>query len=477
MSQHSHPTLREYDYVILGGGSAGYAAARTAVAHDLSTLVVEGGAEVGGLCILRGCMPSKTVIESANRMLTLRRAAEFGLRAENLRVEPGEILARKRRLVEEFASYRRGQLAGGKFEFVRGFGRFLDPHTLEILDPENQRIGEVRAKAFLLATGSVVSKVDLPGLAETGYLTSDDALELGTIPESLIVLGAGAIAMEAAHHLSGLGAKVTVINRGAQVLREVDADVAGAVVHAMSARGVAFHLGTKIHRIEGTPDGRKRVQFSDAAGEHTVEAAEILMALGRSPATERLGLENVAGLEVQKGRPHTAATQRTSLGHIYAAGDICGPHEIVHLAIQQGEIATRNAARAQGKLSGEDERMDYRTKMFCVFTHPQIGVVGLSEKEAKADGLDYAVATYPFADHGKSIVMGETEGFVKLLVDRRDNRLLGGAVVGPEASELIHEIGVALHFRATARDLALAPHYHPTLSEIWTYPAEELAGM
>lgn len=477
MSQHSHPTRQDYDYLILGGGSAGYAAARTAASLGLSTLVVEGGTEVGGLCILRGCMPSKTVIESANRMLTLRRAKEFGLRAENLRVEPGEILARKRRMVEEFASYRRGQLAGGKFEFVRGFGRFVDGHRVEILDADNRSLGLVRARAFLLATGSVISRVDLPGLAETGYLTSDDALELGQIPESLIVLGAGAIALEAAHHLSGLGAKVTVINRGAQVLREVDADVAHAVVEAMSARGVTFHLGTKVLGVERTAEGRKRVRFASSTGEHTVEAAEILMALGRGPATERLGLENVPGLEVEKGRPQTGPNQRTTVEHIYAAGDICGPHEIVHLAIQQGEIATRNAARAQGKLNGPDEAMDYRAKMFCVFTHPQVGVVGLSEREAREAGIDFAVATYPFADHGKSIVMGETEGFVKLLADRRDQRLIGGAVVGPEASDLIHEIGLAVHLRATARDLALAPHYHPTLSEIWTYPAEELAGL
>lgn len=476
MSQHKLPTRREYDFIILGGGSAGYAAARTAGKLGLTTLVVEGGEEVGGLCILRGCMPSKTVIESANRMLTLRRAAEFGLRAENLRVEAGEILARKRRMVEDFASYRRGQLANGSFEFVRGFGRFVDAHTLEILDPDNERLAEVRGKAFLLATGSVVACPEMPGLAETGYLTSDHALELDHIPKSLIILGSGPIAMEAAHHLSGLGAKVTVINRGGQVVREVDADVAAAVQHAMEARGVDFRLGTKVLEISGT-GGHKRVRFSDASGEHTVEATDILCALGRRPATDRLGLESVPGLTVEHGRPRTETTQRTTAGHVYAAGDVCGPHEIVHLAIQQGEIAARNAARAQGKLAGEDERMDYRVKMFCVFTHPQIGVVGLSEREAKAEGREVDVATYPFSDHGKSMVMGETEGFVKLIADRRDGKIVGGAVVGPEGSELIHEIGVAMHFRATARDLALAPHYHPTLSEIWTYPAEELAGM
>jgi pyruvate/2-oxoglutarate dehydrogenase complex dihydrolipoamide dehydrogenase (E3) component len=169
------------------------------------------------------------------------------------------------------------------------------------------------------------------------------------------------------------------------------------------------------------------------------------------------------------------ACQRSSQSHIFAAGDVAGPYEIVHIAIQQAELAVRNAARALGKLAGEPEKIDYRLKLFVLFTEPQMAHVGLSEAEARAEGRDFRVASYPFADHGKSLIRGALHGFVKLLADRQTGEILGGAVVGPEAAELIHEIVVAMYFRATASDLARVPHYHPTLSEIWTYPAEELA--
>lgn len=478
MSLITHPKPGEYDFVVVGGGSAGFAAARTAGSLGLSTLVIEGGVEVGGLCILRGCMPSKTVIESANRMVALQRAAEFGLRADNLQVVAPEILARKRRLVTEFADYRKGQLQAGAFDYLRGMARFEDDHTVSIDSQDGMPLGQARAKTILLATGSRVSRVDLPGLAEVGFLTSDDALELSEIPKSIIVLGAGPIAVEASHHLSALGAKVTVINRGEHLLREMDHDVASVVQRALAHRGLIFHLGTKLIAVERTADGFKRVRFSDSHGEHAVQADEILYALGREPGLDGLKLENVAGLpRSERGRLVVGPDQSAGRPHLFAAGDVAGPYEIVHLAIQQGEIAARNAARRLGKLSSPIEAMDYRVKIFCMFAQPQIGAVGLTEREAAEQKLDVAVASYAFADHGKSMIMGETEGFVKLIAERATGRLVGGAVVGPDGSELIHEIAVAMHFHATARDLSHVPHYHPTLSEIWTYPAEELASL
>ena len=476
MSVLTHPKPIEYDFVVVGGGSAGFAAARTAASLGLSTLVIEGGEEVGGLCILRGCMPSKSVIESANRMLTLRRASEFGLRAENVRANGSEILARKRRLVTEFADYRKGQLEAGAFDFLRGFARFEDAHTLTVTSRDEIPLGTVRAKTFLIATGSRVAHVEIPGLADIGYLTSDQALELSEVPKSTIILGAGAIAMEAAHHFSALGSEVTVLNRGAHLLRQMDLDVAAAVQHALAHRGLKFCLGIKLLGAQRSPDGQKRLRYADASGEHVIDADEILFALGREPAVDGLDLYRIKGLPRNPiGGLKVGLDQNAGLPHVFAAGDVSGPHEIVHLAVQQGELAARNAARVLGQLSTPGEQMDYRLKVFCLFTHPQVGAVGLTEREAAEQKLEVLVASYPFADHGKSMLMGETEGFVKLIAEKATGRLVGGAVVGPEASELIHEIVVAMHFNGTARDLCEVPHYHPTLSEIWTYPAEELA--
>ena len=460
-----------YDFVVIGGGSAGYSAASTAAKLGLKVAVVEGGRDVGGLCILRGCMPSKTLIESANRFLTIRRAEEFGLTAENAAAHGAEIIARKQRLVAEFANYRQEQLEKGAFDFIRGWASFVDAHTLEIRGENARRI---TGKTFLIATGSKLTHIEIEGCDETCFLDSDAVLESTHIPKSVIVLGAGPTALEFSHYYSALGCEVTILQRGGQVLKEMDGDVACAVTEAFRRRGMRLFFHTTLRRIEKTSTG-KRVHFCHDGDEKFVEAEEIIYALGRSPQLDGLQLEN-AGLTPGGGHVATNARQQTSVEHVFAAGDAAGPYEIVHIAILQGELAARNAARIVRGSAEPLEEIDYRVKLFVVFTEPQIASVGLTEKELISAGAEYVVASYPFSDHGKSMVRGETEGFVKLIAREHGGEIIGGAAIGPEAGELIHEIAVAMHFRATAADLARVPHYHPTLSEIWTYPAEELAG-
>lgn len=460
-----------FDFIVIGGGSAGYAGASTAARLGLRVAVVEGAREVGGLCILRGCMPSKTLLESAHRAEAIRGAGEFGLRAEYFGANAAAIRARKQRLIGEFADYRRGQLEAGKFEFIRGRAAFADAHTIDVrlLDGGLRRLS---AGAFLIATGSMISVPPIPGLEEAGYTTSDDVLDAAEYPDSVCVLGGGAIALELASFFHGIGVPTTVIQRSAQVLREMDEDVADELTRALQHRGIAIHCGTHITGI--ARDGAmKRVGFTDSSGvSQSIGAHEIVCALGRHPNIDGLALDR-AGVSLDGVAP----TQQTSVPHVFAAGDVCSPHEIVHIAIQQGELAARNAARRLGKLDGDMERIDYALKLFAVFTHPQAAAAGLGEREAREQSIDFLAAKYAFADHGKSIVRGETDGFVKLIVERGSRRIIGAACVGPEASELIHEVVVAMRFGATAAQLASTPHYHPTLSEIWTYPAEELSGV
>ncbi|MET0224534.1 MAG: dihydrolipoyl dehydrogenase [Terrimicrobium sp.] len=462
-----------YDFVIIGGGSAGYAAARTAAGAGLKTAVIEGGRDVGGLCILRGCMPSKSLIESANRFRAIGHAPEFGLQVENARFDTAKILARKRRLIDEFAEYRRQQLKEGEFDFIRGTGSFIDKTTVRVRDLEG---GEhtVTAKAFLVSTGSEISFPDIPGLSTAGCLTSDDVLELERIPESLVVLGAGPVALELAHYLHAFGCRITIAQRSTQIARGFDEDAAKVVEQSFRKRGMNIFTKTKVLQVESNGT-TSRVIFEHEGIRQTVEAAAILNALGRKPKVAGLGLENV-GVELADGAIAVNAHQQTSAPTIFAAGDCCGPFEIVHIAIEQGERAARNAVRLLQNDSGL-ESVDYRLKLYVVFTEPQVAVVGLSEFEAKAKNIDYLVASYPFCDHGKSIIMDEMEGFVKLLADKSTGEILGASVVGPDASELIHEVVVAMRFHASAGQLATTPHYHPTLSEIWLYPAEELAGI
>jgi len=461
--------MSTYDFVVIGGGSGGYAGARTASALGLKTLVIDGAEQLGGLCILRGCMPSKTLLESAKRYRTILRAGEFGLSAGAPGFDAVKILARKRRLIGEFADYRRGQLEDGRFDLLRGTAEFLDPNTLSVLLSDGSQV-IAGARTILIASGSKISTPPVMGLATAGCLTSDDLLDSEGIPESLIVLGGGPVALEMASYCRAFGARVAIIQRSPQILRGTDRDAADELADAMRAYGIEIYCGTKILRVENA-SGLRRVVFLHREREVSLEASEILNSLGRHAV-----IPDGLSVETKDGKIAVSLTQQSSLPHIFAAGDVCSPLEVVHVAIQQGEVAARNAARFLYGGSEPMEEMDYRLKLFAVFTEPGFACVGAGEQELKGQGVPFLTASYPFNDHGKSLVMGEVAGFVKLIAHAHTREILGAAVVGPEAAELIHEVVVAMRFRAKAADLAAIPHYHPTLSEIWTYPAEELAG-
>jgi pyruvate/2-oxoglutarate dehydrogenase complex dihydrolipoamide dehydrogenase (E3) component len=466
--------MESFDFVVIGGGSAGYAAAAAGARSGLKTVCIEGGKKLGGTCVLKGCMPSKTFIESANRFLTLRRAKDFGLSAGHVAYDAEEIAQRKQKFVAEFEKYRGDQLMRGKFGFIRGQAEFVDSYHLKV-----KLLGggeeEIEGKTFLICTGSVIAPTTLEGLAETGFLDSDKALDSNHYPRSLVVLGGGAIALEFAHFYNALGLEVTVLQRSPQVLaKDADRDIAESLVEAFRKRGMKVHCGTQLKRAGRTAHG-KSVWYEQDGEERVVEAEEIFYALGRSPAVAGLGLEKAGVKTNKKNHDAVIVNERlqTNQRHIFAGGDVTGLYDIVHVAAKHGEIAAENAKRFMEGKPGV--AMDYRLLMIAVFSEPQVAVVGLTERKAAEQGREIRIAKHCFDDHGKSMVRGETEGFVKLIVDAKSGEILGGAVVGPEGSELIHEIAVAMHFHSTAEQLNSVPHYHPTLSEIWTYPAEELA--
>ena len=459
----AHGTF-EYDLAIIGGGSCGYAAARTAAGEGLKTVVIEGGEEVGGLCILRGCMPTKALLYASEVMHLAGHPQKFGIRAEEVSFNFAQVMARKDALIKEFADYRHEQLLGGKFKFVRAMARFTEAHTLDLSTGQ-----KLTAKHFLIATGSKVAPSPLPQLDEVGYLNSDAALKLARLPKSLIVLGGGAVGVEFAQFFARFGVKVTLIQRSAHVLHEFDSDGAEVLEKVFRREGIEIYTGTKLLEAR-TMGGRKEVAFEHGGKTVRVHGEEIFFALGRLPNIASLGLETI-GVQIEYTRIATDPHMRTSVPHIYAAGDCAGLHEIVHIAVQQGEIAAYNCAHPDRM-----KQMDYRLLTEVIFTEPQIAAVGLTEKKAHVETIPYLVAGYPFNDHGKSLIMEARDGFVKLLADPLTGEIIGGCCVGPMGGELIHEIIAAMHKRMTVHELAAMPHYHPTLAEIWTYPAEELAG-
>ena len=453
----------DFDVAILGGGSGGYAAARTAAGAGLKTLVIEGGEEVGGLCILRGCMPTKALLYAAEVKHLAEHAETWGVRAAKVSFDFAKVMARKNAQIKDFAEFRAQQLNAGKFKLIRANASFADTHTVELSNGK-----KVNAKNFIIATGSRVAPAPLPRLDDVGFITSDDAVGLKKLPKSLIILGGGAIACEFAQFFARFGVKVTLVQRSGNILKEFDTDAGTEIEKVFRREAIRVFTNTKL--VDAKRTGKlKSVSFEQNGKRVSVNAEEILFALGRVPNTASLNLEK-AGVKTENGRIIANSKMQTSAPHIFAAGDCTGPHEIVHIAIQQGETAVHNMLKPKSP-----RRMDYRLLISVVFTEPQMATVGLTEKEAMARGIKFFAASYPFNDHGKSLIMEAKDGFVKLLAEPKTGEILGGACVGPVGGELIHEIVAAMAKRTTVHELAATPHYHPTLAEIWTYPAEELA--
>lgn len=456
--------MSTYDFIALGGGSAGFNAARTARGLGKKVAIIDGARDLGGLCILRGCMPSKTLLHMTDVLHAAQHGKALGLRIPKATADLAAMQKRKQRIIGEFAGFREQQLSSGRYDLFRSHARFVDPHTIELDDGRT-----LRAKAFLIGTGSRVSVPPVPGLAETPFWTSDDILDLSRIPKKVIVLGGGIVACELTQYLARLGTEVVQIQRSAHILKGFSADAAAVVETVFRREGIELHTGTELVSIQ-TQGSDVVVTFKQGGKTKKVRAPHLFNALGREPNTEGLGLE-AAGVKVApSGRVQTNRWQQTNQAHIYAAGDVCGPHDIVHLAVAQGELAARHASGVK-RLTP----VNYDHLISISFTSPAVAHLGLSEALLKEQKKKYLVASYPFNDHGKSILMDAMDGYVRVWADPRRGRLLGAEIVGPEAGELIHCLSGPLAMGATVFDLLRAPWYHPTLAEILTYPLEEIA--
>ncbi len=451
----------QYDLVVVGAGSGGYAAARTARDLGATVAVVDRG-PLGGLCILRGCMPSKTLLASSSLAQDVREARELGIDAGQPRVDMAFMQARKREIIKGFTDYRVSGI--NSFPTFEGQARFLSPTTLAVGDDV-----VLEGKNFVVGTGSAIAPAVVPGLSEAGFIDSDVALELETLPKSMIVLGGGYVAAELGQYFARLGVETTLLIRAQHLLSGEDKDVGDALTLYFRAEGIRVEALALLSRVEKRGD-KKVVFYVQDGREKSVEADEIFYALGRLPNVEGLDLEKagvkyhaMTGIEI-------GSDMRTSNPHVFAVGDVTGQFPLVHVAIYQGEIAARNA------VSGGAEKADYSLqKTHTIFTEPQVAIAGETEKELQRSETPYLTSSYLFSEHGKAISIGKTKGFVKLMASPRDGKLLGGAIVGAEASDLIHEIILALYYGGTVYDLLKIPHLHPTLAEIVTYPAEDIA--
>jgi len=453
-----------YDFIVIGGGSAGFNAARVALDLGQRVAIIDGAQPLGGLCILRGCMPSKTLLYMAEVLHLAQKGKTFGLKIPRAAADMKAIHARKKAIIADFASYREKALASDKWDLFRSHARFVDSHSVELANGK-----KLSAKKILIATGSRVATPPIPGLTETPAWNSDDVLDLDFTPKSVIVLGGGIVACELAQFLNRIGSRVTLIQRSPNILRDHSPEASEVIQQALRDEGIELFTDTKIAKISGDKQS-VAVRFSSGSKMIARRATHLFNALGREPNTAPLNLP-AAGVKLSPaGRVTTSRFQQTNVPHIYAAGDVSGPYDIVHLAIAQGELAVRHAFGVKGIKPIDDSLL-----LNVVFTDPQLASIGYLESQLREKKLPYLSAHYPFNDHGKSILMDANYGYVKVLAEPKRGRILGAEIVGKDAGELIHCFSGPLAMRATVFDLLKAPWYHPTLAEIITYPLEEIA--
>ncbi len=450
---------------ILGGGPGGYVAAVRARQLGAEVTLVEMDA-LGGTCLNRGCIPSKALLRSAELSQLAARLSEFGIQAEVKGVDWGRVVERKNEVVDQVVSGVEFLMKKNEVRLVRGRGRLADPRT--ILVDTGGGDETVAADFILLATGSVPARLPLPGFDGPGVLSSTEMLDIDEIPERLVIIGAGYVGVEFADIFNAVGSKVTIIEMMPQIVPTEDPDVAAELARAFRRRRIRMHTNARVSEVSERDDS-KIVRFTSDDKEQEVEADVVLSAVGRWPDAEEIGLQQ-AGVEMDGRAIKVNNRMETSVPGVHACGDVIGGIMLAHVASAEGKVAVANAL-------GKQVEMDYTAIPSVTYTHPEIGSVGLKEAEARERGIDVKVGTFFFRGAGKATAEGSREGLVKVVADAASGKVIGGQICGPHATDLIHELVLAVHVGATAEQVGEMVHAHPTLMEPIMEAAEDTLGM
>jgi dihydrolipoamide dehydrogenase len=447
-------TERQADLCVIGAGPGGYVAAIKAAQLGLKTVVVERD-ELGGVCLNRGCIPTKAMLRSANLFETFKHGADFGILADNVRIDFGQVIARRDKIVKQLTGGVGTLLQSNGIELVRGSATLLGPGRVRVGGDQG---GEIQVKSVILATGSAPAKLPIPGADGPGVIDSDGALALTRVPSRLLIIGGGAVGCEWANVFHAFGSKVTLVELLPNLLPVEDEEMGKALGRSFSRRGIDVRTGAKVERIEEGEDDARLCTVVDAEGKAEQIAVDlVLIGVGRRPVTDGLGLEQ-AGVKLERGWVIVDDQLRTNLEGVYAIGDLTAKKLLAHLASHQGIVAAENSA-------GHGTTMDYKVVPGCTYTHPEVASVGLTEAQARAAGHDVQVGRFPFSVSARAMTAGDTEGLVKVVADAKYGELLGVHIIGPEASEMIPESALALRLEATLEDVTATIHAHPTLGE------------
>jgi len=446
-----------YDLIVIGSGPGGYVSAIRAGQLGMKVAIVEKDTRLGGTCLLRGCIPTKSMLESAEVAEHAMHASDFGITTGDVSIDLKAVLKRKDTVVDQNAGGVKYLMKKNKVEVFNGFGSLEGPGRVKVTSSDGAQV--LNTKNILLATGSVPRRI--PGIEIDGeaVMTSDELLELKVMPRHLIVLGAGAVGVEFASVFRSFGCEVTVVELADRLVPVEDEDVSKEFEKIYKKRGIKVHTATKLSKVERVAGGVKATLEPKSGSPVTLEASHLLVAVGRAPVTEGLGLERTK-VKVERGAVHVDEFNRTAEPGVYAIGDILiGKPLLAHAASAEGVLAVEHMA-------GLNPRpIDYAQVPGCTYSSPEIGSLGLTERQAKEQGYELKVGKFPFSAVGKAKVINQTAGFVKIVAEAKYNQILGVHIIGPRATDLIAEAGPLLKLECTVDELVNTIHAHPTLAE------------
>lgn len=453
-----------YDVAVIGGGPGGYVAAIRAAQLGGKVLLVEQD-KLGGVCLNRGCIPTKTLLKSAEKWQELQTCHEFGLLAENISFNFAAITQRKNQVVSKLRSGIEQLIKSNAIEVVYGVGRLEGPNRLSVSQGDEQISYEV--KNIIIATGSMPMDLPILGQELPDVINSNQLLEMTYVPASMMVIGAGAVGIEFAAIFQSFGTKVTVVEMLPRILPGIDSDMVKRMTPLLRKQGIKMLINTKVMSMRDSVDGI-RVSVDNGQGMEELVVEKVLVATGRRPVVDGLGLA-AAGIEYSRAGIKVNKNMETNIRGIYAIGDVTGQEMWAHAASAEGMVAAENAL-------GGQVTVDYSAVPGCLFTTPELAMVGLTEQEAQDQKLEIKVSKFNFASNGKAVAMGETDGLVKIIAHATSDKVLGMHILGAHASDLIMEGAIAIRNGLRAEEIAHTIHPHPSLSETVMESAHGING-
>ncbi len=457
--------IKNADLCVIGGGPGGYVAAIRAAKLGLRTIVVEKEF-LGGTCLNWGCIPTKALYHVAEKIDEIKKSNIFGISVPGYSLDFKKVMERKDKVViaqRQGLSY---HFKKNNIDLVNGKGKLLSQNSVGVEDASGQVKTRIDAKNIIIATGSFAGSVPPFILDGKDILDNIGILSLEQIPKSLLIVGGGVIGSEFANIFSTFGSEVTIIEILPRILSTEDIEVSKVIFKSLEKKGVKIFINTTVKEIKKGVDGFICITNDG----QQISAEKILISVGRKPLTNDLGLKEV-GIETDaKGFIVVDQYLKTNIQNIYAVGDVIGNYQLAHVASFEGKIAAENIA-------GQNKKINYKVIPWAVFTSPEIGTVGLNEKQAKEKGYNVCFGLFPFSNSGKAYITGETEGFIKIVTDKDTGEILGAQMVGPRCSDLVHEVAVAMQGEMIIDNLAETVHSHPTLSEAVMEAAEDCLGL